>query len=130
VPRAPFTPLLFILVLLVLVCFVFFSFLLTFPPSCSSRFLTIFSKALPLEAVSRVWDNYFVEGDTFLWRTVLGLLSFHSETILTSSYDQCLQFLTHLPHNFDLDGLFEAISAIKLNQAQLTELLRSHELSL
>eukprot|EP01102_Stenamoeba_stenopodia_P011299 TRINITY_DN3458_c0_g1_i2.p1 TRINITY_DN3458_c0_g1~~TRINITY_DN3458_c0_g1_i2.p1 ORF type:complete len:481 (-),score=78.86 TRINITY_DN3458_c0_g1_i2:55-1497(-) len=91
--------------------------------------LTIFSKALPLEAVSRVWDNYFVEGDTFLWRTILGLLSFHSETLLKSSYDQSLQFLTHLPQNFDQDGLFESIAAIKLSPAQLAEVLKSHGLS-
>lgn len=36
------------------------------------RFFTSFSKSLPLEAASRVWDVFFRDGDEFLFRTGLG----------------------------------------------------------
>lgn len=38
-----------------------------------NRFFTIFTKSMPLEIASRVWDCFFLEGELFLFQTALGL---------------------------------------------------------
>jgi hypothetical protein len=37
-------------------------------------FMTMFSKALSIEIASRVWDNYLIYGEVFLFRVALGML--------------------------------------------------------
>ncbi|KAI9814835.1 MAG: hypothetical protein M1827_003101 [Pycnora praestabilis] len=37
-------------------------------------FRTLFTRSLPIDVVSRVWDVYVFEGDSFLVRTAIGLL--------------------------------------------------------
>ena len=38
----------------------------------SPRVFTLYSKSLPLDLASRVWDVYFRDGDSFLFATALG----------------------------------------------------------
>lgn len=57
-------------------------------------------KALPLDIATRVWDNYFLRGDSFLYATITGVLSYLAPQLENGSFDECLQLLTHLPQVF------------------------------
>jgi len=39
------------------------------------RMYTLFAKSLPLDVASRVWDVFCRDGEEFLFRTALGLLT-------------------------------------------------------
>ncbi len=45
--------------------------------------LTIFSKALPLDLAMRVWDYFFFEGTTFIYRVALGILKYGASILET-----------------------------------------------
>jgi hypothetical protein len=85
--------------------------------------LTLFSKALPLDIATRVWDNYFLRGDTFLYATITGLLSYLAPQLESGTFDECLQLLTHLPQDMDEAGLFDHINGVNVSAKRLEELL-------
>eukprot|EP01100_Stratorugosa_tubuloviscum_P004226 TRINITY_DN204_c3_g1_i1.p1 TRINITY_DN204_c3_g1~~TRINITY_DN204_c3_g1_i1.p1 ORF type:complete len:206 (+),score=57.87 TRINITY_DN204_c3_g1_i1:591-1208(+) len=85
--------------------------------------MTIFAKSLSIETASHLWDIYFVEGDCFIWRICLGILSVLSGQLLQSSFEGCLQLLTHLPR-LDCRLLLNAIQEIELTQAQVDNIFR------
>jgi len=88
--------------------------------------LTIFSKTLPLELAIRVWDSLFFEGEVFFWRTCVGILVLNEEVLLKSSYDDVMQFLTHLAQQDSMqeEDLFRAIGNIKLSEGKYRRVRR------
>jgi hypothetical protein len=77
--------------------------------------LTIFSKGLPLDIASHIWDMVFLEGELFVFQTALGVLKYFSDVLESASFDEIMRLLTHLPGNaIDDDELFKCIDAIKL----------------
>lgn len=44
-------------------------------------FMTLFSRALPFDAASRLWDCYLIEGEVFLFRAALALLHLHRKSL-------------------------------------------------
>lgn len=85
--------------------------------------LTLFSKALPLDIATRIWDNYFLRGDTFLYASITGVLSYLSPKLTSGTFDECLQLLTHLPQDMDEAELFQHIGNITIPPKQLEDLL-------
>eukprot|EP01094_Clydonella_sp_ATCC50884_P001249 TRINITY_DN10931_c0_g1_i1.p1 TRINITY_DN10931_c0_g1~~TRINITY_DN10931_c0_g1_i1.p1 ORF type:complete len:456 (+),score=101.64 TRINITY_DN10931_c0_g1_i1:30-1370(+) len=77
--------------------------------------LTLFTKSLPLDVASRVWDNFLMEDETFLLRVCLGLLRTYRHRIRSSTYDEVLTLLTHIPEDLSETELFENIGAISLD---------------
>lgn len=83
---------------------------------------TLFAKDLPLEVVSRIWDNYFLWGELYIWQAVIGILS-----ILTKQYNlydkdcgTCLRLLTQIPDNLcEVKSLVQEIEQVKLNKTIL-----------
>lgn len=59
--------------------------------------LTLYSKSLPLDIASRVWDILFCEGVPIVFRAALGILATYSDILANEDFDCCLQLLTHLP---------------------------------
>ena len=45
------------------------------------RVFTLFSKSLPLDVVSRIWDVYFRDGDSFLFAAALGTMADHCNSV-------------------------------------------------
>ena len=39
-------------------------------------FFTVFSRTVPLELSSMLWDHFLMEGDSFLFRAALGIVKF------------------------------------------------------
>eukprot|EP01132_Coremiostelium_polycephalum_P002162 gene2162-2661_t len=69
--------------------------------------LTIFSKALPLDIASHIWDNVFLDGEIVIFQTALGILKMYSKELESADFDVCMTLLTHLPPDIDHDDLFQ-----------------------
>lgn len=50
--------------------------------TCSHWFLLVYVNVLPLESVLRVWDSFFVEGASVLFRVALAVLKYHEKDLL------------------------------------------------
>lgn len=92
--------------------------------------LTVFSKALPLDLASRVWDAYLYFGDHFLYRCALGILKYYQEKLLSLQFGEAAELLTHIPRDLDDDDLFYMISTIPLNKTRFEELVQADNLDL
>ena len=75
---------------------------------------TLFSRSLPLDIASRVWDLYLRDGDQFIFRAALGILSMYYEVLINLDFIYLAQFLTKLPDDIDSDKLFSYISGIHM----------------
>ena len=73
---------------------------------------TLFSKSLPLDVVSRVWDVFLRDHEEFLFRTALGILNLYKDTLLKMDFIHIVQFLTKLPENINSTQLFKSIEQI------------------
>jgi len=79
--------------------------------------MTLFSKAAPLDITCRIWDLLIRDGEDFLFRAALGLLSLYQEQLLKETdFVLLAQFLTKLPENMDSEALFARIDGISLGQ--------------
>ena len=50
--------------------------------TCSQWFLLVYVNVLPLESVLRVWDSFFVEGSSVLFRVAIAILKYHERSLL------------------------------------------------
>lgn len=85
--------------------------------------LTLYSKSLPLDVASRVWDATFSEGEVFVFQTALGILRLYGSILDNAPFDECMTLLTHLPPDIDDDDLFQNIAAIKITPESWKKLL-------
>jgi len=75
-------------------------------------FLTAFSRALPLDTASRIWDCFMLEGEVFLYRTALGILAASKRKLKKANFEECVMTLRNLPSDVSADTLFESIGTI------------------
>lgn len=84
--------------------------------------LTIYSKSLPLDISTRIWDIFLIEGDVYLFRVAIGLLKLVSKEILSSGFEleECKKMLTTIPASLIEDDakLFEEIRKVDINSAK------------
>jgi hypothetical protein len=73
---------------------------------------TLFSKSLPLDVMSRVWDVFFRDQEEFLFRTALGILNLYKEILMEMDFIHIVQFLTKLPDSINATQLFKSIEQI------------------
>eukprot|EP00727_Mastigamoeba_balamuthi_P013489 m51a1_g8763 putative tbc1 domain family member 12 isoform x2 (373) ;mRNA; f:139554-141268 len=85
--------------------------------------MTVYSKTLPLEVASHVWDVYLLEGEHFLFRTALGILHYYRNILYTLDFEHCLSFLSSPPQVID-EALFASITAIQLNDKKFAAVLQ------
>uniref|UniRef100_A0A8D8WGZ3 TBC1 domain family member 12 n=1 Tax=Cacopsylla melanoneura TaxID=428564 RepID=A0A8D8WGZ3_9HEMI len=71
---------------------------------------TLFTKAMSLDLVCKVWDVVMRDGEEFIFRAALGILHLHEDTLLDMDFLQGSKFLTKLPDNLDSDTLFKSIA--------------------
>ena len=76
------------------------------------RIFTLFSKSLPLDVVSRVWDVYLRDKEEFLFRTALGILNLYKDILITMDFENIVKFLTKLPEDMNSTHLFKSIECI------------------
>lgn len=93
--------------------------------------LTIFSKSLPLDLSTRLWDIYIYEGQSFFFRASLGILKYTQSNILANDLDlgPCKRILARLPEdNFDEDALMASIASVTLKEHE--ELMNQFQIPL
>ncbi|XP_071502850.1 LOW QUALITY PROTEIN: TBC1 domain family member 14-like [Diadema antillarum] len=87
---------------------------------------TLYSKSLPLDVACRVWDVFFRDGEEFLFRVALGILSLYEDTLLTMDFIQAAQFLTNIPPDIDSDRLFKHTDNVDMHQKKFGQVLMQH----
>lgn len=93
-------------------------------PAGFCRVLTLFSKSLPLEIATRLWDVYLYEDEVFLFRAIIGLLRMLSSSIQSNDFDTNMHLMTHLPADMDSDALFRFIAGVPLSESELNSAIR------
>lgn len=81
--------------------------------------LTIFSKSLPLDTATRLWDVYIFEGQSFFFRASIGILKYAQEHILKNDLDlgPCKKILARMPEDMlDEESLLTAIASVTLKE--------------
>ncbi|XP_053606392.1 TBC1 domain family member 12-like [Plodia interpunctella] len=81
---------------------------------------TAFAKAMPLDAVCRVWDVFLRDGDTFLFHAALGILHLYQDELKDMDFISAAQFLTKLPEDLDPEALFKSISSVSMTLDGMT----------
>eukprot|EP01132_Coremiostelium_polycephalum_P003846 gene3846-4791_t len=85
---------------------------------------TLFSKALPLDIATRVWDLVFIEGEIFIYRTSLAILRYFLSDLENATYDECIDLFTRLPQRKISElQFFDEIATIVLDQKKFDKLL-------
>ncbi|CAB4026061.1 TBC1 domain family member 12 isoform X1, partial [Paramuricea clavata] len=84
---------------------------------------TLYSKSLPLDVASRVWDLFCRDGDEFLFRTALGILQMFSSELMKMEFITLAQFLTKLPENISEENLFQSIANITITREKFNQVL-------
>jgi hypothetical protein len=83
--------------------------------------LSLYAKALHLEATTRLWDAFLGEGDAgdlFLARAALGILRMLAPQLCTLSIEGIMSLLVNLPQSIDPDVLLENIKSIPISKNQ------------
>jgi hypothetical protein len=85
--------------------------------------LTLYSQQLSLPLVSRVWDNFFLDGEIFAIKTGLALLRYHESALTNQSYYKIISFLRgEAPRRSAIqveeDRFFKVIEAIEIDKAE------------
>jgi hypothetical protein len=55
--------------------------------------LTLYSKLLNLELVSRIWDNFLLDGEIYAIKVALGLLMYLEKELINQSYNRIIKLL-------------------------------------
>jgi len=83
--------------------------------------MTLFSKCAPLDITCRIWDLLIRDGEEFLFKAALGILSLYEDRLMAESdFILLAQFLSKLPDNLNADSLFEKIEEISLGASKRT----------
>jgi len=86
--------------------------------------LTLYAKSLPLDVATRVWDVYLFEGDSFLFRTGIGLIKLLKKKILLEEMEGCMSLISHIyEQGIEADQLLSSIKSIDLTEAYYEEML-------
>jgi len=75
---------------------------------------TLFCKSLPKRLSCQVWDELFSQGELYLFRTALGILRMFESTLMSLTFEECLQFLRELPADLKENKFFDSIESISI----------------
>lgn len=88
-------------------------------------FITLYTRSLPLEIASRIWDVYFLQGEYFLFKTAIGILRTIEKRLLGQPFDVIAYDLTHLPA-MDEAEFFENVHTLPLLEKRFAAVLAKH----
>jgi hypothetical protein len=75
-------------------------------------YLSLFTKALPLDTATQVLDCYLCEGEVYLLCVALGVLKMFAPRLSALSFENISDFLLHLPANTHAEELLEHVAQI------------------
>ncbi len=76
-------------------------------------FMTLFSRSLPFDAASRLWDCYLIEGEVFLFRAALALLQLNRKVLKQGEFEEVMHTLREIGEHVVVSELFSAIEGLK-----------------
>lgn len=79
--------------------------------------LTLFSKQLPLHVVSRIWDNYFLHGEVYVFKVACGLLVLLEPRLLEKTPNECMRALRGAFPDYDETQVLAATAQVTLPPA-------------
>lgn len=80
--------------------------------------LTLYSKNMDLDIVSRIWDNFMLDGEIFAIKTGLAILQYFENQFLKMSYFQIIKQLKNLSGGLlEEDKFFNIIESIKIDHS-------------
>ncbi len=85
--------------------------------------VTLFSRSFSIDVVARIWDNYFLDGQVFLFRTSLAVIYLNKEGYSKWNMDECLAQLGKVG-TISEESLFSALKNIRLKKVKVETLLR------
>ena len=89
-------------------------------------FLSLYSRCLPVGIAMRIWDAYFVIGESILYRAGLGILKILQGRLMSGGFEHVVYLLTHLPlQDGDSDSLFQCMQDIDISHERYLKLLAS-----
>lgn len=88
-------------------------------------FITLFSKSLPLDIAVRLWDLFFLDGEAYLFRAAIGILTYFADTLKSSNFEEIMCLLTRLPQEFDEQRLFDNIQDAKITIARFDKAMKT-----
>ncbi|RWS02176.1 TBC1 domain family member 14-like protein [Dinothrombium tinctorium] len=75
---------------------------------------SLFSRSLPLDVSTHVWDLILRDGEEFIFRVALGILDMYKDILIKFDFINLAQYLTKLPDEIDSQSLFTSVAAIKM----------------
>jgi hypothetical protein len=88
--------------------------------------MTLFSKRVGLDVASRLWDCFFLNGETMVYRAAVGLLQCLKPQLMGQPFEVILKVLSRAPAQVSEERLVAAIASIRWRnryQAQLDSLM-------
>ena len=86
---------------------------------------SLFAQCFTIDITSRIWDNFFLEGTPFLFRTALAVLKLLQPVIMRIPMEECLTLLTGSvkmenvwKERITMESLFSAIQKIRFTEKQ------------
>jgi len=86
---------------------------------------TLYSKSLPLDVASRVWDLFCRDGEEFLFKTAIGILVLFQDTLCMLEFFHLAQYLTKMSNNIEGDKLFQSIGSLNFNRQKFQQAVTS-----
>ena len=86
---------------------------------------SLFAQCFTIDITSRIWDNFFLEGTPFLFRTALAVLKLLQPVIMRIPMEECLTLLTGSvkmenvwKERITMESLFSTIQKIRFTEKQ------------
>lgn len=85
--------------------------------------LTLFTAAMPLEGVARVWDCYMANGVKMLLKVAVAFLKMHQDSIVALERQELRNFLASMSdRSFDIELLIHESFRVSINARKLAHL--------
>eukprot|EP01112_Ceratiomyxa_fruticulosa_P017024 TRINITY_DN5237_c0_g2_i1.p1 TRINITY_DN5237_c0_g2~~TRINITY_DN5237_c0_g2_i1.p1 ORF type:complete len:510 (-),score=76.20 TRINITY_DN5237_c0_g2_i1:36-1565(-) len=72
--------------------------------------MTMYTKAMPLDIATRIWDITLIEGEMFLFRVTLAILRMYANILSVGSFEEGMALLKNLPKEMKEDDFFAFIN--------------------
>ena len=90
--------------------------------------LTVYSRSLKLDTAHRIWDNFLILGQVFLFRTAIGLLRIFESKLMVASFEECVELLNRLPEDqIHEKQLFNQIAKVPLTARRFEKMVKRCE---
>jgi len=90
--------------------------------------MTIFSKNLNIDIVSRIWDLYMIEGIKAIYQAAIAIFFLYEVKLLNSNFEDCLMFLQGITNEkLEENDLIEKMKEVKFSDYILFEIQKLND---